>query len=126
MDALKLCYKVLSWNVRGLNSREKQEEVRQVVSLMQPDLICLQETKLEALTPASILGQIMNTTSSLRHPKGLEGGSFLHPRSQDSIYSLLSVLLMPSHKNSLIAQTMLYRPLLVCMALKMILIRRSS
>jgi exonuclease III len=54
MDAFKPCHKVLSWNVHGLNNVAKQEEVRQVINLMQPDLTCLQETKLEVLTPAII------------------------------------------------------------------------
>lgn len=38
--------KVLSWNVRGLNEREKRLAVRQTVLLEKPDIVCFQETKL--------------------------------------------------------------------------------
>jgi exonuclease III len=59
MDSDQNCYKILSWNVRGLNSSAKQKDVRQIISTHKPDLVCLQETKLSAFTPTlinSILG----------------------------------------------------------------------
>jgi exonuclease III len=43
-------YKILSWNVRGLNSRTKQKDARQMVNMSRPDLACLQETKIEEMT----------------------------------------------------------------------------
>jgi exonuclease III len=52
MEEVNLSYKILSWNVRGLNNRAKQEDVRQTVSMLKPDLICIQETKTEVMTPS--------------------------------------------------------------------------
>lgn len=38
--------KILSWNVQGLNNREKRISISQGFLNAKPDLICLQETKL--------------------------------------------------------------------------------
>jgi exonuclease III len=46
MDEPTANYSLLSWNVRGLNNPTKQEEVKQVVQLQRPMLVCIQETKL--------------------------------------------------------------------------------
>jgi exonuclease III len=42
--------KLLSWNVRGLNDRGKRLRVKHMLKIWQPDIICLQETKLEVIT----------------------------------------------------------------------------
>jgi exonuclease III len=34
-------YKMLSWNVRGLNNQANQEDIRQVINMFNPYLICL-------------------------------------------------------------------------------------
>jgi exonuclease III len=47
-------YKFLSWNVRGLNSSARQEDVKQVVQLYKPDLVCLQEIKMESVSQHTI------------------------------------------------------------------------
>jgi exonuclease III len=52
MEEVNLSYKILSWNVRGLNNRAKQEDVSLTVSMLKPDLICIQETKTEVMTPS--------------------------------------------------------------------------
>ena len=39
--------KFISWNVRGLNVRQKRLAVRQAFLLEKPDIVCIQETKLE-------------------------------------------------------------------------------
>jgi exonuclease III len=54
MDSLVSHIKLFSWNVQGLNSMAWQEEVRQAISEVKPDLIYMQETKLSALNPALI------------------------------------------------------------------------
>jgi exonuclease III len=54
MDMLNFHYKILSWNVRGLNSAAKQEDVKQNISLFNPDLLCLQETKLASIDSVTI------------------------------------------------------------------------
>jgi len=37
---------IISWNVRGLGSREKRKEVNNLVREKNPSILCLQETKL--------------------------------------------------------------------------------
>ena len=39
--------KVLSWNCRGLGSTHKEEAMADLVSLHQPDIFMIQETKME-------------------------------------------------------------------------------
>lgn len=41
--------KIISWNVRGLNDRQKRLEVRQTMLLEKPNIICLQETKISQM-----------------------------------------------------------------------------
>ena len=47
--ALKII-KLQSWNVRGLNDRDKRHQVRYLLKLWGADVICLQETKLDLIT----------------------------------------------------------------------------
>jgi endonuclease/exonuclease/phosphatase family metal-dependent hydrolase len=42
--------KILSWNVRGLNDRDKRLQVRSFIKQWRADIICLQETKLELVS----------------------------------------------------------------------------
>jgi exonuclease III len=49
MDSAIHQYKMLSWNVKGLNSHAKQGDIRQVINNLRPDLVCLQETKIAYL-----------------------------------------------------------------------------
>ena len=42
--------KIFSWNVRGLNDKDKHLRVRHLLNLWGADVICLQETKLELIT----------------------------------------------------------------------------
>ena len=39
--------KVLSWNCRGLSSKRKEEAMADLVSLHQPDIFLIKETKME-------------------------------------------------------------------------------
>ena len=39
--------KVISWNCRGLGSKGKEEAMLDLISLHQPDILLIQETKLE-------------------------------------------------------------------------------
>jgi exonuclease III len=54
MDALNISYKMLSWNVRGPNNIAKQEDIKQVINILKPDLVCLQETKLSSLDSSTV------------------------------------------------------------------------
>jgi exonuclease III len=47
-------YKIMSWNVHGLNNLACQEEVSQVVSTFRPDLVYLQETKLSDINSSIV------------------------------------------------------------------------
>lgn len=38
-------FKFLSWNVRGLNQKEKRTEIKHEIITQKPQLVCLQETK---------------------------------------------------------------------------------
>jgi hypothetical protein len=49
IDMLNHHFKFLSWNVRGLNNIAKQEDVKQIINLFKPGLLCLQETKLASV-----------------------------------------------------------------------------
>lgn len=40
-------FKLVSWNVRGLNNKDKRRLVKSVMGGWNADIICLQETKLE-------------------------------------------------------------------------------
>jgi exonuclease III len=46
----KPTYKFISWNVRGVNEREKRLAIRQTILLENPDIVCLQETKIGDMT----------------------------------------------------------------------------
>ena len=51
MHVLFMKFKILSWNVRGLNEEKKRLRVRRLLSQWKADIVCLQETKLEKITP---------------------------------------------------------------------------
>jgi exonuclease III len=42
--------KIVTWNVRGLNDREKRLQVKNLIKMWKADVICLQETKLELIS----------------------------------------------------------------------------
>ena len=46
--------KIIFWNVRGLNDRDKRLRVCNMVRRWGPDVICLRETKMELITRAMI------------------------------------------------------------------------
>ena len=45
---------ILTWNVRGLNDSGKRLRIKHMLKLWQPDIICLQEAKLELITSAIV------------------------------------------------------------------------
>lgn len=42
--------KILSWNVRGLNAREKRVVVKSLLKEWKADVVCLQETKFSVVS----------------------------------------------------------------------------
>ena len=47
--------KILSWNVRGLNSASRQCSVRTCIDACGADVICLQETKMQEISRGKML-----------------------------------------------------------------------
>jgi hypothetical protein len=47
-------FKLMSWNLRGINNPAKQEDVRQVIAAYRPNLVCLQETKMQSINVATV------------------------------------------------------------------------
>jgi hypothetical protein len=45
MDNSNQNCKMLSWNIRGMNSTVRQENLKQLVTTFRPDLICIQESR---------------------------------------------------------------------------------
>ena len=46
---------ILCWNVRGLNSRARQDSVRTLVYSSRADIVCIQETKMSGMSRGSLL-----------------------------------------------------------------------
>ena len=42
--------KILSWNVRGINDRNKRKLIKALISSHKVDLVCLQETKMAEMS----------------------------------------------------------------------------
>ena len=42
--------RILSWNVRGINDRDKRKLIKNVIKTQKVDLVCLQETKIQEMT----------------------------------------------------------------------------
>lgn len=49
--------KILSWNVRGLNEADKRTTTSSLIKKWKPNIVCLQETKIEEF-PVSWIRQI--------------------------------------------------------------------
>ena len=43
--------KLFSWNVRGVNNPNKRTVIRNFIRSQRVDLVCLQETKIQELSP---------------------------------------------------------------------------
>jgi exonuclease III len=61
MDIMSMQYTILSWNMRGMNNAVRQEEIKQLMTIYSPDLVCLQETKLSVIN----LSVVRNALGSL-------------------------------------------------------------
>ena len=42
--------RILSWNVRGANDREKRNLIKEVIKSQKANLVCLQETKIQEMS----------------------------------------------------------------------------
>lgn len=71
---------ILNWNVRGLNSRAKQDNVRLLSNQMKATVVCLQETKMESISDDVIihsLGQRFVAQYAFLPAIGSSGGILL-------------------------------------------------
>ena len=73
--------RILSWNVRGINDKDKRKVVKAFLRLQKADLVCLQETKCKLMSDLVVkslgFGRFVNWGSV--HSSGQAGGhlSFL-------------------------------------------------
>ena len=42
--------RILLWNVRGVNDRDKRKLIKNMIKTQKVDLVCLQETKTQEMT----------------------------------------------------------------------------
>ena len=57
--------KVLSWNRRGLGSKAKEEAMKDLIRLSEPDIVLIQEAKLEKETFMRVSGKFWNKGGGL-------------------------------------------------------------
>jgi exonuclease III len=71
--------KILIWNVRGLNSTARQDSVRSLVVSSRADIVCIQETKMTAISQRIKLSTLgSDFTGYITLPSiGANGGIFV-------------------------------------------------
>ena len=42
--------KIISWNIRGANDRDKRKVIKALIRSQKADLVCLQETKIQDIS----------------------------------------------------------------------------
>ena len=42
--------KIISWNIRGVNDRDKRKVIKALIRSQKADLVCLQETKIQDIS----------------------------------------------------------------------------
>lgn len=67
--------KIISWNTNGLRATAKQGHFNPLFSKYKPDIVCLQETKVEEVQLSEDLKNIKGYTSYFSHSKGRKGYS---------------------------------------------------
>lgn len=76
---------IIIWNVRGLNSKARQDSVRMLVELVKADVVCLQETKMEDVSRRqvlSMLGSEFDNNFLVLPSAGASGGIFVAWRAK--------------------------------------------
>lgn len=76
---------ILVWNVCGLNSAARQDAVRMLVNSSQVDIVCLQETKMVAVTRRlilSMLGSDFDNNFTFLPSTGASGGVLIAWRAK--------------------------------------------
>jgi exodeoxyribonuclease III len=67
--------KIISWNTNGLRATAKQGYFNPLFSVYKPDIVCLQETKVEAEQLPDDVRNVPGYTSYFSHSKGRKGYS---------------------------------------------------
>lgn len=49
---------ILVWNVRGLNHKSHRDSVRDLIAATRPEIVCLQETKVQDMSPRILLSTL--------------------------------------------------------------------
>jgi exonuclease III len=83
MDNMAQHFNILSWNIRGLNSLARQENLRQVISVYRPELVCIQETMMESINSRTVrnaLGSEFEDNFHFLPAAGTSGGILLAAR----------------------------------------------
>jgi exonuclease III len=112
----------------GLNSGAKQEDVKQSISNVRPNIVCLQETKLQQIsrsTVRAVLGGEFENNFLFQPSNGAKGGLLLAAR--ESFYTLQHV---KSSMNTITAHVLDYQiclgPSQLSMTHKVIWTRKCS
>ena len=50
--------RILSWNVRGANNRDKRRMIKDVIKSQKANLVCLQETKIQEMSNGMVGGSV--------------------------------------------------------------------
>lgn len=74
-----LPFKTLVWNVWGLNNPARRNAIFQVVSAARPCIVCLQETKMEIVSPEVVTHSLGNKLDNFYYlpTTGTRGGILL-------------------------------------------------
>ena len=72
-------FKRLVWNVRGLNNQTRRNAIFQMVNVVRPSIVCLQETKMELVTTEVVAHCLGNKLESFYYllAIGTRGGILL-------------------------------------------------
>jgi exonuclease III len=80
MDLVNHSYRIMTWNVRGLNSKVRQENLRHIINIHRPDVVCIQETKMTVINPLTVrnaLGADFESNFVFLPGQGTRGGILL-------------------------------------------------
>ena len=58
-DYFPMNLKILSWNVRDLNGKDKRLQIKKLLRTLRVDIVFLQETKLEWITRGLVFGAVL-------------------------------------------------------------------
>lgn len=120
MDSLNQKYKILSWNVRGMNNSAKRENIKHVISLNRPDIVCLKEAKMSVIDDTIVteaLGSIFTDNYLFLPADGTRGGILIASSSSQMKFhnqiltqNTISVLLQDELRNASWTFTSVYGP----------------